>query len=337
MHFLKSFITFVAMNDELRVSIVTKSEELPDMTCASFFHSTDFFRIIEKTPGQLPYMVVVRRGDNVVAHMLATLRRRGSLVPPYLFSQGRVYGEGEYAEGEDKDELFKLMLKAITRKLRRRMCLYIEFSDLSHKMFGYRVFRNNGYFPVQWMEIHNSLHSLSPQERINEKTLQRIEHAHEAGVSSHEVETEEEMNGFYHLLSRFFSLKVRRYLPPKKTFELLHTTGNGRLFVTKHKNKVIGGSCCVYSGNNVYLWYMASKRKSHPTLHPSAVTIWKAITHAYEHDKWHIYFMDVGLPFKKNRYRDFILSFGGKEVGTYRWFRFSIPWMNKLVGWFYRE
>jgi hypothetical protein len=47
--------------------------------------------------------------------------------------------------------------------------------------------------------------------------------------------------------------------------------------------------------------------------------------------------MDVGLPFKKNRYRDFILSFGGKEVGTYRWFRFSIPWMNKLVGWFYRE
>ena len=94
------------MNDELRVSIVTKSEELPDMTCASFFHSNDFFRIIEKTPGQLPYMVVVRRGDTVVAHMLATLRRRGSLVPPYLFSQGRVYGEGEYAEGEDKDELF---------------------------------------------------------------------------------------------------------------------------------------------------------------------------------------------------------------------------------------
>ena len=80
------------------------------------------------------------------------------------------------------------------------------------------------------------------------------------------------MNGFYHLLSRFFSLKVRRYLPPKKTFELLHTTGNGRLFVTKHKNKVIGGSCCVYSGNNVYLWYMASKRKSHPTLHPSVNT-----------------------------------------------------------------
>ncbi|MBR5929987.1 MAG: GNAT family N-acetyltransferase, partial [Prevotella sp.] len=219
----------------------------------------------------------------------------------------------------------------------RKMCLYIEFSDLSQKMFGYRILRNEGYFPIQWMEIHNSLHSLSPKERINEKTLQRIERAHEAGVISQKVQTDEEINSFSRLLSRFFSLKVRRYLPPKKMFELLHTTGNGRLFVTKHKNKVIGGSCCIYSKNNVYLWYMASKRKSHPTLYPSAVTIWGAITDAYEQEKWHIYFMDVGLPFKKNRYRDFILSFGGKEVGTYRWFRFSLPWLNRLIGWFYRE
>ena len=184
------------MNDELRVSIIAKSKDLPYMTCSSFFHSTELFRIVEKTPGQQPFMVIVRRGNTVVAHMLATLRRRGSLVPPYLFSQGRVYGEGEYVEGEDKDALFELMLKAITRKLRRKMCLYIEFSDLSQKMFGYRILRSQGYFPIQWMEIHNSLHSLSPKERINEKTLQRIERAQEAGVISEEVKTDEEINSF---------------------------------------------------------------------------------------------------------------------------------------------
>ena len=337
MLFLKRFITFVAMNKPFRVSIITHSEDLPPMTSDSFFHSTDLFRIVEKTPGQLPYMVIVWREEKIVAHMLATLRRRGAWIPPYLFTQGRVYGEGEYAEGEDKNVLFELMLKAITRKLLRRLCLYIEFSDLSQKMFGYRVLRSEGYFPVQWMEIHNSLHSLSPQERINEKMLQRIEHANESGVQSKEVETEEEFNSFYRLLHHFFSLKIRRYLPPKKMFELLSDSGHVRLFVTTYKNKVIGGSCCVYSKNNVYLWYMASKRKSHPTLHPSAVTLWGAITHAAAQKRWHIYFMDVGLPFKKNRYRDFILRFGGKEVGTYRWFRFSLPWLNKFIGWFYRE
>ena len=194
MLFLKRFITFVAMNKPFRVSIITHSEDLPPMTSDSFFHSTDLFRIVEKTPGQLPYMVIVWREEKIVAHMLATLRRRGAWIPPYLFTQGRVYGEGEYAEGEDKNVLFELMIKAITRKLLRRLCLYIEFSDLSQKMFGYRVLRSEGYFPVQWMEIHNSLHSLSPQERINEKMLQRIEHANESGVQSKEVETEEEFH-----------------------------------------------------------------------------------------------------------------------------------------------
>ena len=325
------------MNEKLRVTIITHSEELPPMNCTSFFHSTDLFRIVEKTPGQQPYMVIVRRGDHIVAHMLATLRRRGSWIPPYLFTQGRVYGEGEYEMGEDKSALFELMLKAITRKLLRRLCLYIEFSDLSQKMFGYRILRNEGYFPVQWMEIHNSLHSMSPEERITPKTLQRIQHAQEAGVVFKEVDTEEEFHSFYRMLSRFFTMKIRRYLPPKKMFELLNATNHACLFVTKHKNKVIGSCCCVYSHNNAYLWYMASKRKSYPTLHPSAVTIWGTINHAYKQQRWHIYFMDVGLPFKKNHHRDFILRFGGKEVGTYRWFRFSLPWINKMIGWFYRE
>ena len=48
-------------------------------------------------------------------------------------------------------------------------------------------------------------------------------------------------------------------------------------------------------------------------------------------------FMDVGLPFSKNPFREFILRFGGKEQSTYRWFRFSIRWVNKLLRWLYRE
>ena len=51
----------------------------------------------------------------------------------------------------------------------------------------------------------------------------------------------------------------------------------------------------------------------------------------------HIRFLDVGLPFRKNPYRNFILRFGGKEVSTYRWFRISIRWVNALASWLWRE
>jgi hypothetical protein len=47
--------------------------------------------------------------------------------------------------------------------------------------------------------------------------------------------------------------------------------------------------------------------------------------------------MDVGLPFQKNPFREFILRFGGKEQSTYRWFRFGIRWINRLLTWLYRE
>ncbi|MCI6550209.1 MAG: GNAT family N-acetyltransferase, partial [Prevotella sp.] len=32
-----------------------------------------------------------------------------------------------------------------------------------------------------------------------------------------------------------------------------------------------------------------------------------------------------------------ILSFGGKPVAKYRWFRFSIGWINRILTWIYKE
>ena len=325
------------MNEQVDIVIIEHSNNLPQMASTHFLHSAEYFCILEKTRGQTPLMVVARRGGRVVAHLLASLRRRGSLIPPYLFTQGRVYGEGDYADGEDREELFGLMLTAITRKFRRQLCLYVEFSHLSLKMFGYRSFRQQGYFPVHWMAVHNSLHSRAPEDRLSEKMLERIEHIEAAGVEVSVVEDFDEFREFHRMLRRFFSLKLRRYLPPERLFAELLSSRHALLFCTRHRGRVIGGCACVYDEEDAYLWYLASKSKSHPTLHPETATVWAAINHAYDHGYRHFRFIDVGLPFRRSPFRDFILSFGGKEVSTYRWFRISLPWLNRLAAWFYRE
>ena len=66
------------------------------------------------------------------------------------------------------------------------------------------------------------------------------------------------------------------------------------------------------------------------------MTIWHAIDNAYSRGYSHIHFMDVGLPFSKNPFREFILRFGGKPVSTYRWFRFSARWLNTVMSWRYK-
>lgn len=320
------------------IRIYTKSEELPVLTSRSFFHSPELFRMIEQTPGLTPYMAVATdTTERVHGHLLAMVRRRGSWVPPYIFSQGRIYGEGCYAEDADKDEIFAHLLSAITDHLRQRLCLYIEVSDVSRKMFGYRHFRENAFFPVPWMQIHNSHHSHPPEDRIEERSMIRVNKAYATGVDTHTARDEQEVRKFYQLLRRYYRFRYQRFIPHYAFFRQLAASKQGRVEITTYRSKVVGGNVIVQSGDDAYLWFTVSKKKSHPLLHPDYPTVWHALKSTSDEGRQHLFFMNVGLPYSRNPMREFLLSFGGKPVSTYRWFRFTPKWLNKLLAWFYRE
>lgn len=239
-------------------------------------------------------------------------------MPPYLFSQGRVYGEGVYRDETEKKDIFPMMLDAVIKAFHNKLCLFVEFSDLSSKMFGYKAFRQHEFFPVTWMHIHNSLHSLSPEERLSEQTLRTIGKGYNAGIITRETDNDDEIKAFHSMLKNYYRFKPHRYIPSVEFFLELSKSNNGCVYVTLKHERVIGGSAVVYSGNNAYLWFVASRKKSHPVVHPEVLTVWHAIRASYDSGKDHIYFMNVGLPFRTNHYRDFILKFGGKPVSAYR-------------------
>ena len=317
--------------------IYTRAETLPaGLQTDNFFHSPQFFALCKSTPRQRPYFVTAETADGRIAgQMLAVVRYRSSWLPPYLYRHCRVLGEGVYAPGAPRQELFGLMLGMLTSHLGYSV-LYTEFSNLSTKMTGYREFRECGYFPVRWMSIHNSLHSHSPEERISARMLRRIELAYKRGVVTDEVRSEADFRSFSKLLRLHNWTKPKRYIPADEFFRGLHGE-HGRLFLTRYRDRVVGCSAVAYSQNQAYLWYAAYRRKSFAWLRPDVLTIWHAIKSAYGRGCEHIFFMDVGLPFQKNAFRDFILRFGGKPTSTYRWFKCSVGWINRLFSWFYRD
>ena len=320
------------------VNIYSSGDTLPaGLSDDNFFHSPQFFSVCRQTPRMRPYMVVVMSSDGtILAQMLAIVRYRSSLLPPYLYRHCRILGEGVYPTAAEPSELFGMMLQRLTQKLGRRM-LYFEVSNLSQKMFGYRQLRECHYFPVRWMNIHNSLHSRTPEERITPKLQRRIDRAYQQGVSSGEVTTEADFKSFSKLLRHHNWLKPKRYIPADDFFRTIQQQGNGRLALTRYHDHVIGCSAVVYSQRQAYLWYSAFRRKSFARQHPDVLTIWDAIKTAHAQGYEHIFFMDVGLPFRKNTFRDFILRFGGKPTSTYRWFHCSIGWINRLLSWVYRD
>jgi hypothetical protein len=151
------------------------------------------------------------------------------------------------------------------------------------------------------------------------------------------VETLDEFKAFSKLLRSHHWFKPKRYIPDDAFFREMMQQGMCQILITKYHDHVIGTTVTVFSDGDAYLWYSASRRKSYAPLHPNAVTMWATIKAAHSSGYQHIRFMDVGLPFRKNPYRDFILRFGGKEVSTYRWFRISIRWVNRLASWLWRE
>ena len=322
---------------ELTVNIYTDGNQLPEgLNEEDVFHSTRLFWLAKGTPRHKPYMVTVEDGEGrVLSQMLAIVRYRSSWFPPYLYRQCRILGAGTYQE-QDVNTLFGMMLKALTERLGRKV-LFIEVSNLPQKMFGYREFRENHFFPVRWMSIHNSLHSRAPEERISEQMLRRINAIYEKGVTTSEVESDEDFKAFMKLLRHHNWLKPKRYIPANEFFHGLRDSYDSRLFLTRYRDHVIGCSAVVYSQRQAYLWYAAFRRKTYIWLQPHVMTIWHVLKDSHERGFEHVFFMDVGLPFRKNAFRDFILRFGGKPTSTYRWFHCSIGWINALLSWFYRD
>ena len=324
----------------LKTTIYRKVEDLPPLDDANFFHSTRLFQMTRETPRQKPYMVVVTNAEGeVLSHMLGIVRFRTFLFP--LLVHCRVLGEGVYykesgARSQERDQLFGLMLEALTKALSNRTS-YLEVSNLSQKMTGYKQLKQQHFFPVHWMSIHNSLHSHAPEERIGERLQKRIDNARLKGVTTNEVQTEDDFKAFSKLLRKHYFWKPRRYIPDDQFFRNIMSSEDGRLFVTKYRQRVIGCASIVYSEGNAYLWYSAFRRKSFIHVHPDVMTIWDAMQDCYQRGCDHMCFMDVGLPFQKNPFREFILRFGGKEQSTFRWFRFGIRWINQILSWLYRE
>ena len=153
---------------EWTINIYTNSNQLPKgLRNENIFHSPQLFLLAKETPRHKPYMVTVETSNGmVIAQMLALVRYHSSWFPPYLYRHCRILGEGIYADGYDKAELFSQMLKRLTSKI-APWTLYLEVSNLSGKMFAYKQLRSAHFFPVKWVRIHNSLHSHSPEERIN--------------------------------------------------------------------------------------------------------------------------------------------------------------------------
>ena len=319
----------------LKLTTYYHGNDIPELPGNNTFHSTGLFRIYEATPGYTPLLIVASEGERCVAKLLAVVRRSVRMFPPDVIKRCEVYGTGEYFDDTaDKEAIFSELLQRLTDEALRNAFL-IEFRNLDNAKFGYKFFRQNRYFAINWMRVYNSLHSVEDvKERFSPSRLRQIRKGLKNGAHVKEAHSMEEIMELARMLRNNYSSKIRRHFPSILFFQNLEEhlrEGQSSIFIVTYKNKIIGGSACVYSGETAYLWFSGGMRKTYALQYPGILAVWKAMDDAKQRGYQHIEFMDVGLPFRKHGYREFVLRFGGKQSSTRRWFRFRWNWLNRVL------
>lgn len=313
-----------------------ESGQIPPLPEGNVFHSKNLFLLYEATEGYVPFFIVALLEHKPVAGLLAVVHKpRCRFLFPFV-SRCIIYGSGEYWDDTiDREAVFGEMLEHLTREGLRQGAFVIEFRNLFNALFGYKYFRRNHYFPIDWMRVRNSLHSLTqPMERFSLSRRKQIRKGLNNGAELSVATTQEEIDAFARLFAKNRSRRVRWYFPDFNFFsdkvreELL---GVAKIFLVKYKNKIIGGSVCLVSQSEVYLLYSGGMCKRYPKQYPGVLAVWGALEYAYQNGYAHLEFMDAGLPFKEYGYRNFIMRFGGKQSNTRRWFRLKWGIWNKLL------
>lgn len=324
----------------LKLTTYYRGNQIPDLPGSNTFHSTELFHIYEATPGYTPVLIVASEQNRPVAKLLAALRKSVRLFPPAIIKRCEIYGTGEYFDPQsDKEAIFSDMLKRLTDEALRDSFL-IEFRNLENALFGYKAFRANHYFAVNWLRVRNSLHSVDRvEERFSPSRIRQVKKGLKNGAYVREAHTSEEIKQFALMRHKVYSSKIRRHFPSMSFFQHLANKmlddQHSRIFIVIYKDKIIGGSACIYSDDNAYLWFSGGMRKTHALQYPGILAVWKALDDAKQRGYRHLEFMDVGLPFRKHGYREFVLRFGGKQISTRRWFRFRWKWLNWVLNKIY--
>ena len=327
---------YICPHMALKLTTYYKGSDIPDLPGNNFFHSKELFLLYEATPSYTPIYIVATEEQKTLAKILVVIRKNTSLIPFSILNRCDVYGTGEYLDDTiDKETLFGEMLSHYTKEIFREASI-IEFRNLNNSLFGYKHFRGNHYFPVNWLRVHNSLHSVkSVDERFTASRIRQIKKGLKNGAEVYEAQNKAEIQAFTKVMRRIYSARIRRYFPGFEFFEHIDSTllsaKIGKIFVVRYKEKIIGGSVLIFSEDTAYLWFSGGMRKTYASLYPGVLSVWAAMQYAHENKYRHLEFMDVGLPFRKHGYRDLVLQFGGKQSSSRRWFRVRWKWLNKVL------
>ena len=318
---------------EYQVKIYGKKEDLPPLNDVKFFHYVSSFDWNQNISFYRPMMLIVFCDEKPIASMFALIMRINRLMYGSVFKRCYISQQPSfYEENVNKIEIFNLLISSLVKEVENKV-FFIEYRNLNDAVFGYKGFRENGFYSAKWINVRNSLQRKRKiWDQLSSTRKNQVNKARRKGVVVEELTSRDKLREIYKLIDKSRNWKMSKKFPPYQYFENFFncyvSLGKGKILISRYNEKIIGGIILGFEQKTVYVLYFWGKEKRYKTYYPTVFTIYSAMEMAEKEGYEFFDFMDSGyLNINAGKPR-FLLQFGGKPKSTRRWYRFNWRLLN---------
>lgn len=306
-------------------------KELVDQSVtASFFQTPECVEFYSTLSFIKPFVFGVSENNKLVGILSGYITSNGNFIKRFFSKRAIVCG-GLLLDKNISETALKELLDAAIKTLRRKV-IYLEIRNYNNYSNYKQIFEASGFtytphlnFHIPTPNVETALKNLSTTRR------REIKLSVKSGAVWYETTKQQDILDYYKILEDLYIKKVKTPLFPIEFFEKLIHHLNGKLFVIKLNDEIIGGSVCVaLPDRTLYEWFVCGLDGQYKNVYPSTIATWAAIEYAAKNDFSCFDMMGAGKPDDGYGVREFKSKFGGELVEYGRFLYISIPVLFKV-------
>jgi serine/alanine adding enzyme len=298
-------------------------EFLSENSFASPFQSYEYYKFVNSVPGNSASVFAVEDGGMLQTLVVVTFQKEKG-IKGFFSRRAIIYGGPLIRESEFGKSSLSFLLKIINSHIKKRV-IYGEIRNFADYEFYRDCYSTSGWKYKAHLNVQISLKDKTIDEILGAMKYNRrreIGLSYKAGASIKEASSTDEIRALYAILKNLYQERVKSPLPSFEFFIRLHQSDNGKVFLVKHNEQVIGGSFCIYyPGLSVNTIYYCGLREYNRNIFPTHLAIMGAIEFGLENKLKMIDLMGAGKPEEEYGVRRYKVEFGGELIENGRYFK----------------
>jgi lipid II:glycine glycyltransferase (peptidoglycan interpeptide bridge formation enzyme) len=277
-----------------------------------------------------PFVFGISENDRLVGILSGYIISDGNIISKFLSRRAIVCG-GPLLHTDISEYALKLLL-ITARKALKHKAIYFEIRNYNNYSQYKSTFDAAGFS----YSPHLNFHVSTSNEEIARKNLsttrrREIKLSGKAGAVWYETRDLQDLQTYYDILLDLYKTKVKTPLFPFEFFEKLILQSNGKLFIIKLNDRIIGGSVCAVLPNQImYEWFVCGLDGQIKNVYPSTIATWAGIEYAALNGYTCFDMMGAGKPENGYGVREFKSKFGGELVENGRFLYINNPFLFNI-------